>query len=60
MDVLKKDKAIPEIGQMIKCKNCSKKIHTNEGCYNTPMGIYCIDCYDKKIKEAKIIMKKKL
>lgn len=40
------------------CKNCSKQIHPNEGCYNTPMGIYCISCYDKKIKEAKIIIKK--
>lgn len=45
------------MAEQIFCKNCGKKIH-NEGCYNTPMGIYCIDCYDKKIKEAKLIIKK--
>ena len=44
---------------MIKCKKCSKKIHPNDGCYNTPVGIYCTDCYDYKIKEAGIIKKKK-
>ena len=44
--------------KQILCKNCNKKIHHNEGCYNTPMGIYCISCYDKKIKEDGIIIKK--
>ena len=40
------------MAEQIFCKNCSKKIHNNEECYLTPNGIYCICCYDKKIKEA--------
>ena len=46
------------MAKQIFCKNCSKIIHNNEGCYATPFGIYCISCYDKKIKEAKLITKK--
>ena len=46
------------MAEQIYCKNCSKKIHNNEECYLTPSGIYCISCYDKKIKEAKLIIKK--
>ena len=48
------------MAEQIICKNCNKKIHPNEGCYNTPMGLYCISCYDKKIKEAELITRKKI
>lgn len=46
------------MSKKIYCKKCNKKILQNEGCYNTPSGIYCISCYDKKIKDAKLIIKK--
>ena len=42
------------------CKNCNKKILPDEGCYNTPSGLFCISCYDKKIKEAELITRKKI
>ncbi len=48
------------MAEQIICKNCNKKIHPDEGCYNTPMGLYCISCYDKKIKEAELITRKKI
>ena len=44
---------------MIKCKNCNKKIIPSDGCYNTTIGIFCVNCYDKKIKEAQINNQKK-
>lgn len=32
----------------VKCCNCPKIIEVAKtGCYNTPIGIYCCDCYDK-------------
>jgi hypothetical protein len=32
----------------VKCCNCSKPIEVEKtGCYNTPIGIYCCDCYEK-------------
>jgi hypothetical protein len=45
--------------RMMKCKNCSKKIIPADGYNNTQIGIFCINCYDKKIKEAKINNQKK-
>ena len=45
--------------RMIKCKNCNKKIIPSDGCYNTTIGIFCVNCYDKKIKEAQINNQKK-
>ena len=45
--------------RMMKCKNCSKKIIPSDGYYNTPIGIFCVNCYDKKNKEAKINNQKK-
>lgn len=46
--------------KQIFCKNCKKKIQPNEGCYMTPFGLFCIKCYDKKIKEAELITRKKI
>lgn len=36
---------------MKKCKKCGKEIQG--GCYNTPEGIYCCECWEKIPKRGK-------
>lgn len=41
----------------VKCcnKNCGKVIYPEKtGCYNTPIGVYCIDCYENNGGKEKV------
>lgn len=37
--------AIKPLDTRPKCKKCGKIIEPGKGCYNTPRGLFCIDCY---------------
>ncbi|WP_195653819.1 hypothetical protein [Bacteroides cellulosilyticus] len=37
--------------KVIKCKQCG--IEIKGGFYNTPNGVFCPDCWEKKPKEVK-------
>ena len=37
--------------EIIRCKQCKKEL--KGGFYNTPNGIYCPDCWEKKPQEVK-------
>lgn len=37
--------AIKPLDTKLKCKKCGRVIKSGEGCYNTPRGVFCTECY---------------
>lgn len=33
----------------MKCEKCGKPV--KDGCYNTPYGVFCVDCWENKTDE---------
>ncbi|WP_106832205.1 hypothetical protein [Parabacteroides pacaensis] len=40
--------ALKPLDTRLKCKSCGKVFGMNEGLYNTPNGVFCVNCYEKR------------
>lgn len=42
------NKSLEPLDTRPKCKKCGKVFLPGQGCYNTPRGLFCSKCYEKK------------
>lgn len=40
--------ALKPLDTRLRCKSCGRTFKENEGLYNTPNGVFCVNCYKKK------------